>query len=233
MNENRYWDKQYFYNDMQSSPSLLSSLSLSNSNYQSFYNTIDNSNIGEFARVNTLMNTEDYVNAEIRNTAISPTNDIEKNRQIVNQIYLDTWAKHRFEFTSDEHATLENIALQSPLLEGNAVYSARVMLGITATNNVSVNKKVLSKTNPINSVGSIYPNPTKDIAYLDYSLTEGQTAELYLYNTMGTPVKSFTLNSQSNRFEFSTKDFKTGLYFYRIVLSNNQLLESNKLIIIK
>jgi len=231
--ENRYWDKQYFYNDMQSSPSLLSSLALSNTNYQSFYYTIDNSNIGEFARVNALMNTEDYVNAEIRNAAISPTNDIEKNRQIVNRIYLDTWAKHRFEFTNDERTTLENIALQSPLLEGNAVYSARVMLGITVQSTSTVKRMNQNTTNAINSVGSIYPNPAKEIAYLDYSFTEGQTAYLYFYNTMGTPVKSFIINSQSNRFEFSTKDFKTGLYFYIIVLSNNQLLESNKLIIIK
>ena len=231
--ENRYWDKQYFYNDMQNSPSLLSSLSLSNSSYQSFYNAIDVSNIGQFARVNALMNTQDYSNAEIYNTSIVPQNNIEQNRKAVNTIYLNTWAKRRFEFTSNEHADLEAIALQSPILGGDAVFSARVMLGITPPSSTSVKRMNQNTTTAINSVGSIYPNPTKDMAYLDYSLTEGQTAYLYFYNTMGTPVKSFTLNSQSNHFEFSTKDFKTGLYFYRIVLNNNQLLESNKLIIIK
>ena len=128
---------------------------------------------------------------------------------------------------------MNKIALQSPILGGDAVYSARVMLGITPPSANAAKRMNQNATTAINSVGSIYPNPAKDIAYLDYFLTEGQTAYLYFYNTMGTPVKSFTLNSQSNRFEFSTKDFKTGLYFYRIVLSNNQLLESNKLIIIK
>jgi len=232
--ENRYWDKQYFYNDMQNSPSLLSSLSLSNSSYQSFYNAIDLSNIGQFARVNALMNTQDYSNAEIYNTSIIPQNNIEQNRKAVNTIYLNTWAKRRFEFTNNEHADLEAIALQSPILGGDAVFSARVMLGISTPSANAVKRMNQNvTTTAISSVGSIYPNPAKDMAYLDYSLIEGQTAYLYFYNTMGTPVKSFSLNSQSNRFEFSTKDFKTGLYFYRIILNNNQLLESNKLIIIK
>ena len=128
---------------------------------------------------------------------------------------------------------MDKIALQSPILGGDAVYSARVMLGISPTGATTAKRMNQNTTTAINSVGSIYPNPAKDMAYLDYSLAEGQTAYLYFYNVMGTPVKSFVINSQSNHFEFSTKDFKTGLYFYRIVLSNNQLLESNKLIIIK
>ena len=75
---------------------------------------------------------------------------------------------------------MNKIALQSPILGGDAVYSARVMLGITPSSANAVKRMNQNvTTTAISSVGSIYPNPAKDMAYLDYSLIEGQTAYLY------------------------------------------------------
>ncbi|OQA44815.1 MAG: hypothetical protein BWY47_02167 [Bacteroidetes bacterium ADurb.Bin302] len=74
---------QNFLNDMQQTPSILSSLSVSSPSYQSFYDSLDLSNIGTFAKINVLMNEENYANAEISNVAIIPTNNIEKNICII------------------------------------------------------------------------------------------------------------------------------------------------------
>ncbi|OQA51298.1 MAG: hypothetical protein BWY47_00141 [Bacteroidetes bacterium ADurb.Bin302] len=230
--KNRYWDKQFYYYDIQNSPLMASSLS-SDIHALSFYNMLDANNIGTFAKVNAYMNNEDYAVSETLNNSIIPTNDIEKNRQIVNQIYLDTWAKGRFEFTTDERSVLEAIAYLEPLTGGGAVYSARVMLGINPPVNTGTTKMAQQTSLIQNAASTIYPNPAKDMAYLEYSLIEGEVAYIYFYNIMGVAIKSYMIDSSKNHFEFSTTDFKPGLYFYSIKLKNGKLLLSNKLIIIK
>jgi len=152
--------------------------------------------------------------------------------QTINTIYLNTWAKERFEFTATERSVLEGIAYLEPLIAGSAVYSARVMLGINPILN-NGSRMAQTPNTEKNNVGAIYPNPAKDMAYLNYSLNEGETAHIYFYNIMGTTIKSFTIDSNKTHFEFSTTDFKPGLYFYNITCINGKLLKSNKLIIIK
>ena len=232
--ENKYWDEQHFYIDMQNSPAVLSSLSLSNSTYQSFYNTLSSGNIGRFVDVTNLMNNEDYSDAEVQNANISPTNAIEINRKNVNQVYLDTWANGRFEFTANERNVLEAIAYGEALLGGDAVYSARVMLGISMPVVSGTNKKMEQQSSlEKNVVSSIYPNPTMDMAYLEYTLSEGNEASIVLYNIVGTKVKTYFINSSSNMFEFTTNGLYPGLYFYKILLKSGQILDSNKLVILK
>ena len=57
-----------------------------------------------------------------------------KGKIEVNDIFLDIWAKRRYVFTSGEYNTLLGISLQSPNKGGPAVYTARVMLGISPEN---------------------------------------------------------------------------------------------------
>jgi hypothetical protein len=40
-----------------------------------------------------------------------------------------------------------------------------------------------NSTSPV--IGKIYPNPTKDEAYLDYQLQDGQQGKIYLYSITG------------------------------------------------
>jgi len=229
--ENKYWDKQFFYNDIQNSTVLANSLN-SQANALTFYNILDESNIGGFGKVNAFMNNDDFMAAETLNNSIVPENDIEKNRQTVNAIYLNTWAKERFEFTATERSVLEDIAYLEPLIAGSAVYSARVMLGINPIlNNGSRMAQTPNTAN--NYAGVIYPNPTKEMAYLDYSLNEGISAVINIYNITGIHIKSYTINSDKQQFKFSTNDLKSGIYFYNIMLDDHSVLESNKLIVIK
>jgi len=55
---------------------------------------------------------------------------MEVNKKQTNEIYLNTWAQGRFEFTPQEYDALYAIAMQRPVLGGTGVYSAMVMLGI-------------------------------------------------------------------------------------------------------
>jgi hypothetical protein len=105
---------------------------------------------------------------------ITPSNTMEINKKTVNDVYLNTWAKERFVFTDDEYQTLYNLAIQRPVISGDAVYSARVMIGVEGSEITSARliNPENNSTSPV--VGKIYPNPTKDEAYLDYQLQDGQ-----------------------------------------------------------
>jgi hypothetical protein len=66
---------------------------------------------------------------------ITPSNTMEINKKTVNDVYLNTWAQGRFEFTPQEYDVLYSIAIQNPIFGGIGVYSARVMLGVEGSRN--------------------------------------------------------------------------------------------------
>ena len=125
--------------------------------------------------------------------------------------------------------------MQDPLTNGDAVYSARVMLDIDPEyfNNSSqrlMREKAEQQAQQIK--GSIYPNPAKDEATLDYLIADGSTATLEIYSIVGNKVVSFTLESGSEYHKFSIKSLEGGIYVYRVIV-NNEIKDTNKFIIIK
>ena len=205
-----------------------------NSKYQTFYNTLAATNIGAFEKVNSLILAGDDSDALVLNSGISPANQMEINRQTVNDIFLNSWAKGRFNLTGTEYSTLFGIAAQQPILGGSGVYSARVMVGeptdnLASTRTVDDNHSNIFAT-PI--VGKIYPNPAKDEAYIDYQLQEGQTGKVMFFNITGQLLSEYTMFNGSNKLIINTERYKSGIYFYRVLVNNN-IIENDKLIIIK
>ena len=219
---------------LKNDPGILSSMSATDTKYQTFYNNTAASNIGTFEKVNSFIHWGDYSDAQVLNSGISPTNLMEINRQTVNTIFINSWAKGRFNLTGTEYNTLCGIAAQQPLLGGSGVYSARVMVGqqsarLSSTRTVDDNHSNIIAT-PI--VGKIYPNPAKDEAYIDYQLQEGQTGKVMFFNITGQLLSEYTMFNGSNKLIINTERYKSGIYFYRVLVNNN-IIENDKLIIIK
>ena len=119
---------------------------------------------------------------------------------------------------------------------GNAVYTARVMLGIdcnptTASSSRMANTSTVNdnKTEPV--VGLVYPNPVTNNANIDYTINSAN-AELRIYSVTGKEMAVYTLNTNENHFTFSTNEFNNGVYIYQII-SNGEVISYNKFIIIK
>jgi len=87
----------------------------------------------------------------------------------VSAIYLNTWAVGIREFSSSDSSTLLNIAIQNPLINGDAVYSARVMLNINPDDYNNSNRMSESDTEeePV-SKNTVYPNPNDGTMSLSY-----------------------------------------------------------------
>jgi len=127
------------------------------------------------------------------------------------------------------------IELQNPIIDGSEVYSARVMLGIDAVNSTPSFKNMManpSNSNTLPVVGKIYPNPTKDEAYIDYQLPEGQKGTVSFYNITGQLLSEYTISNGSNKLTINTATYKSGIYFYKVLVNDN-IIENEILIIIK
>ncbi len=78
----------------------------------------------------------------------------------------------------------------------------------------------------------LYPNPNDGTMQMDYSLTEGQTGELIIYNMMGEKINTYHLLSSKNNIKISEAALKNGVYFYQITI-DKQAIINDKIVIIK
>ena len=157
---------------------------------------------------------------------------MEANKKQTNEIYLNSWAQGRFDFTPQEYDALYAIAMQRPVLGGCGVYSARVMLGVEGEQMESSRLRNPENNSTTPLIGKIYPNPAKDEAYFDYQLQDGQKGVIYLYSITGQLLFEKALANDNNRLVISTSNFNNGLYFYRIIV-DKAVVANEKLMIIK
>jgi hypothetical protein len=231
--ENKYADDVTAYTTLKTDTALYDEATSSDPNIKMFYNTADAGNIGSFDRVNDMIVAGDYATATVMNSALSPANMMEANKKQTNEIYLNTWAQGRFDFTPDEYDALYAIAMQRPVLGGCGVYSARVMLGVEGEGMESYRlaKPIPDAINQ-NIAGLIYPNPVRDEANIDYQIKSGEKAVLSIYGIVGSKLMEFNLNKEENHFSFSTAQLNSGVYFYQLLIDGNAI-SNNKFIIVK
>lgn len=77
----------------------------------------------------------------------------------------------------------------------------------------------------------ILPNPASDEATLVYSLNEGTTGHLMLYDALGQEVQRYPLSTDAQRFYFSTTELAPGAYHY-VVRENHAILGEGKLVVV-
>ena len=170
------------------------------------------------------------------NNSFVPQTLIEQNRKTVNSIYLNTWASGIYSLTSQDSATLLNIALQNPLTNGDAVYSARVMLRIDAFNNMNNREGNFANDEKSldieNSLVRIYPNPNNGNMTVEYTLDSDSTAVLQVFDITGKKFAEYQLMSGQTAISISEAALKNGVYFYQLLI-NGELISTDKIIIIR
>ncbi|MBL0329049.1 MAG: T9SS type A sorting domain-containing protein [Bacteroidetes bacterium] len=78
----------------------------------------------------------------------------------------------------------------------------------------------------------LFPNPNNGNMSFEYQLKANDNAEMQIYDITGKLIKSYQLNSIATQTNIDTELLNCGIYFYTIIL-NNQLVQSDKLVIIK
>jgi hypothetical protein len=76
--------------------------------------------------------------------------------------------------------------------------------------------KTISPSNQLLDIQS-FPNPTSDIATLQYVLPENvKDGVVYFYDQKGIKLKEFIVPKETNQIGFSTDNLPAGIYYYEL-----------------
>ena len=229
LDEYRLYEMDYLYEILNDDPGIITMSAPDDQDYQDFYLAYLNSASGELQEVDDLIEEDEFELAWEANEAIVTTEDILEYRKTVNKIYLETYCANNFDLDASTVSELMSIASLTPYEGGNAVFSARVMLGLNADDlGVSYRFK-----NPISNNSSqnvmIYPNPSNSNVTIEFTLeSETYKANFELYDIIGKKVFSTVLTNKLSEINF--KDLNSGIYIYKI-LNFNGMISKGKLIL--
>ena len=189
-------------------------------------------------------NQTDIANASIVNQNITPKCLFEENQKTVNSIYLKEAAysnenaqnmglqipipssrNDRYKYNTTEIQVLNTIAYQNPMQGGDAVFMARIMLGIDVRDDMktkSLIKKTLDKGRRIENY-KLYPNPNNGEMQFSYTLATNETGVLKIYNAQVENVGTYPLVSGENILTVSAPQLMDGMYFYAVFVNNKKV----------
>lgn len=143
----------------------------------------------------------------------------------VSAIYAQSWAKGRFELDSAERSALLPIAYADALLLGEAVYTARVMLGIfDLDGNVGINNQrraIFEEAHSEMAIGHPYPNPTSgSFSFAADTKTGLEKAMVKMYDLQGRLMAQPTTFYADGAWQVENPNLNAGMYFFRLYIDN-------------
>ncbi len=169
---------------------------------------MQSTSIEQFYKIDKLISENRIEEAIVANQAISPVNLIEQNHQTTNAIYLQSWAKGRFELTDEERAILMDIANHSYIKGGYGVFTAWIMLGRTYQNEIIKPKNAIHKIDVL--LPSIYPNPARN----QITITRAsEIKHVIIYDLQGREILKQSNTSGDEIILINTSKLKKGVYF--------------------
>ncbi len=240
-------DSAYCYKQLLNNDTLQNMGTVDDSLYQNFVSACAALPIGklndvDMALADTLPSRFDE--ALLKNQNIVTNNTVDENAKYVNELYI---RKLKYEadslntegnlyvFDSTEIATLESVAYQNPVLGGNSVFLARILLWIEVIDDhwATPERRNQNFVKEDNRYGfKLYPNPSSGQVTLDYVLQENETGELGIYSSAGIAIKKYTFANNNNSLNVNESTLKSGTYIYAIKV-NGQLVKMDKLVIVK
>ena len=228
----KYFEKQYAYQKLEENQLELTTT------LRNYYYSLKNSNIGKFDQIYREIENNNIENAKTLNNQISPVNNIEINRKWVNSVYFDYIVPQKAipQNIIDE---LETLASTSPFVNGDAVYSARAIVGYTETETI-VNPKSLEQGNTNNDNSNkhditvnVYPNPAENNIYVELKGKNGDFNRFILRNMLGIKLIEKEIKDDRNKLTINTSKLNNGLYIYEVLNSDGISIKSGRLVISK
>lgn len=131
------------------------------------------------------------------------------------------------------------VMINEGLAEGtNTMFSFTVLDMNDEANFKTVFVKYIIGTNAINTVGkananiNLYPNPAKNMAYINYELPESNVAnsKIEIRNMLGSVVKEMTIQNNNGTQGIDTSNMPNGVYLCSIVC-NGKVSQTKKMVV--
>jgi len=83
------------------------------------------------------------------------------------------------------------------------------------------------------TVQDVYPNPTSDLAFVDYKIAEDNVkCRLILHNVLGNSVGEYDLSPLETKAKIPTAELNAGIYFYTLYVNGDAVM-TRKLVVKK
>jgi len=79
---------------------------------------------------------------------------------------------------------------------------------------------------------NLYPNPTSGVSNFSYTLQEGETGEMQIFDIAGKLIQSYKLTPENNILNMNNTELNSGTYMYKYSV-NGIVSKTDKLIIVK
>ncbi|NBR15296.1 MAG: T9SS C-terminal target domain-containing protein, partial [Crocinitomicaceae bacterium] len=188
-----------------------------------FVDSVELSNSAIIYEYEAKLEQKDTIGAKELMALFDAYSDVEYNYKRVYEIYNRSWLDGILSFTPEDSLVLNEIAYLSPRVAGNAVYTARVLLGLMIIDT----ETYAAKSSQLNSVISysklkIYPNPSNDYFHYELPLYEGDNGIVSIVDVSGKEVKSWSADFNNNLGSLDIKNFAKGVYFFELTINFNQ-----------
>lgn len=206
---------------LKKNPSYLTTGQSSDTTFQQFVDSVENTNTGNIYRFNEKIALGDTLGAKDEIDIMSPSYIAETNHKIVKDIYWRTWLKNIEAFTPQDSVALYQVAIQRPHEGGLAVYDARVMLKLDindfsdASTKSSFNSYVFYESD---ITLKVFPNPAS--TYVEFKLegTDAKVQEAYILDMSGRHIN--VRLTDENRLDFGS--LANGFYTLRVLLEDGE-----------
>ena len=231
--ELKEYDKTYAYSEIVRNPVLTQTGNSNAALLTNFADYIKNTNIGTFESINQLIENSNIETAILKNATVIAQQLTETNKKYVNEVYLNKVCKKAI-LSETEKAALTDIALLTPFIGGNAVYTARAIMGIDPEAS-SLTFGSIGQISQIDSDSTltckIYPNPASNEVSIEISHSE-KPVLVRIVNMLGVEVvkRNITLSNGAAKLDVSA--LSNGMY-YIVVYINNEIVEQQRLVISK
>lgn len=224
--ENYLYDLMYVYDRLRADSASRNA----NVDWDFFFNEWNNTEIGEFARVDELLDQDLYTEAISLLNTITPQNQIEELLKRAYLFYLNEY-KSPIELTSDQQENLSHIIYGLPKEYGDAIYRLRAAAFAEIYDYPGTGRWA----NPSHLNSSIkdfisppYPNPTSDLVAFNLHLST--LTEFTISDVYGKVLLRQKINSDVNSVNLNLKQFETGVYF--ITFKQNNVIFSNAKVVL-
>lgn len=222
--EYKFRDKKDVFNTLKNEPELY----LNDVILENFFNLLEESNLAKIVNVHEKMSSGEISEAIIENESIISDKLYVQNRKEVNSIYLNTIAQG-LPLSETDSANLEQIAYITPYLGGDAVFSARVMLGLDVVDE-GIEYRQAQESSSKSDI-TIYPNPSTDILNIQFDGYEHIDATVHIYDLSGRLLLTKTVKALDSVLGISS--LSEGVYLLKIteedkVLLSEQLIKLKK-----
>ncbi len=208
-----FYERDMLFDQLKSDSALIIMGNENDFQYIDFMAEVENESMAFYSKYKDALDAEDLVLASEYLKGLSENNIAEQNIQTVNEIYIH-YVEKGYQLSDEEYNTLYEIAGKIPHTEGDAVYTARIILGYDPDEN-DVQYAPFERNAFLTGL-KVYPNPAKEFINFDFSsYHDAIPISIELYNSMGQKFMEMNVILQA-RIQMNTESMPNGMYYYKV-----------------